>query len=125
MKTLYTFAGIGLTALSLTFLLTSVQRYPDPDSLRRGKALFEMKCTPCHGSKGEGTAGPNLTDRYFLHGNHTHGIAHVIRHGVVNKGMPPFRDMLTHQQVHDLAHYVHSLAGTHVAGGKAPQGKKH
>src|SRR6187551_3800061 len=30
--------------------------------------LFTVRCAQCHGIKGEGLIGPNLTDNYWLHG---------------------------------------------------------
>ncbi len=90
---------------------------------KKGILIFNNHCSGCHGAKGEGAFGPNLTDNYFLHGTHMHNVVHIVRHGHKN-GMTAFGHALSHRQIHDVAHYVLSLKNTNVPGGKAPQGKK-
>jgi mono/diheme cytochrome c family protein len=34
-------------------------------NLANGKIVFQDKCSGCHGAKGEGSFGPNLTDNYY------------------------------------------------------------
>jgi len=98
----------------------------DSFSLSAGKIVFESKCSGCHGSKGEGSFGPNLCDNYWIHGNHYHSIVHVIKHGVKAKGMTAFSHKLTHAQVRDVAHYITiTLKGTSPKNAKKPEGKKH
>ncbi len=93
-------------------------------NLANGKIVFQDKCTGCHGAKGEGSFGPNLTDNYYMHGHHLHNVIHIIKHGHKN-GMTAFAHHLNHRQIHDVAHYVLSLKGTNPSGAKAPQGKLH
>jgi len=99
---------------------TSVDTY----NLTNGKLVFDDKCTGCHGAKGEGSFGPNLTDNYYIHGNHLHNVIHIIKHGD-KKGMTAFAHHLSHRQIHDVAHFVLSLKGSNPTGAKAAQGKLH
>lgn len=39
----------------------------DPKAIAAGKKIFGENCAPCHGAKGQGVIGPNLTDDVFLY----------------------------------------------------------
>jgi cytochrome c oxidase cbb3-type subunit 3 len=88
-----------------------------------GKATFAATCATCHGPAGGGNVGPNLTDKYWLHGGKPQQILATIRQGVLDKGMPAWGPQLGEEKVRELAAYVLTLKGTNVAGGKAPQGE--
>lgn len=87
-----------------------------------GKTLFTANCVACHGSKGEGGVGPNLTDEYWLHGGSINDIFKIIKLGVVEKGMQSWKDVLSATQIAQLSSYIKSIHGTHPPGAKAPQG---
>jgi len=94
-----------------------------PDQVAKGQARFAALCTPCHGAHGQGGIGPNLTDKFWLHGEgHLVDIVGIIKGGVVEKGMPSWAELLTRDELMQVAAYVHSLQGTHPDGAKAPQG---
>ena len=46
-------------------ILAAVQA---PNELSAGQATFTANCAACHGAAGNGLVGPNLTDRYWIHG---------------------------------------------------------
>ena len=46
----------------------SVVLLTDKNKIHEGAEIFTSKCVVCHGDKGEGKVGPNLTDEYWLHG---------------------------------------------------------
>ena len=48
----------------------------DEVSIAKGAAIYKGNCATCHGQLGEGGAGPNLTDEYWLHGG---GIKNVFK----------------------------------------------
>jgi cytochrome c oxidase cbb3-type subunit III len=107
----------GQTALTL---LTS------ENDLTAGEAIYKEKlCATCHGQNGEGNAiGPNLTDKYWIHGNTIEDIYTVIYHGVPAKGMTPFKDQLTDEKIVQVGSYVLTrLQGTNPPNGKEPQGE--
>jgi len=96
----------------------------DTKSVGEGKTLFTQYCTACHGEKGEGKVGPNLTDVYWLHGGNVKAVFHTITEGVPEKGMISWKKQLNPLQIQQVTSYVLSLQGTNPAGAKEPQGEK-
>ena len=94
----------------------------DPAVISAGQAIFEKNCVACHGDKGQGTVGPNLTDDYWLHGGTVKSIFKTIKYGVPDKGMISWEKQLTPKEIAELASYIKSLRGTNPAGAKEPQG---
>lgn len=93
----------------------------DPSVVQRGAAVFKQNCLQCHGDRGQGLVGPNLTDRYWLHGDKALDIYKVISGGVPEKSMPAWRPLLGAAKVQEAAAFVLSLRGQNLPG-KAPQG---
>jgi cytochrome c oxidase cbb3-type subunit 3 len=96
----------------------------DAAVINSGLALYTTRCTPCHGEKGEGSVGPNLTDEFWLHGGTISDVFKTIKYGVPEKGMVAWEKSLSASQLSDLTNFVMSLKGTNPAGAKAPQGDK-
>lgn len=95
----------------------------DPEVLAKGREIFVGKCLACHGDKGQGLVGPNLTDNFWIHGDGTAAaIFTVVKTGVADKGMPPWGLMLKAEELMQATAFVRSLRGTNPAGAKAPQG---
>lgn len=94
----------------------------DAAGIAEGAALFSKNCLACHGDKGQGGVGPNLTDNYWLHNGGIKDIFHSIKYGWPEKGMKSWKDDFSPVQIAQLASYVKSLDGTNVPGGKEPQG---
>lgn len=91
-------------------------------ALAAGKALFIDRCAQCHGDRGQGSVGPNLTDRYFLHGRGTlSDLYEIVSEGAPARGMPAWGGELTPAELRDVVAFVGSLRFTNVPG-KAPQG---
>lgn len=93
------------------------------NSLASGKAIFEGNCAACHATDGGGGVGPNLTDDYWLHGSSINEIFSVIKYGVVSKGMIPWQDQLSPEEIQNVSSYIITLNGTSPANPKAPQGE--
>lgn len=93
-----------------------------PGDLAAGKAVFEGTCFACHGKKGEGGVGPNLTDDYWLHGGSVNDVFRTIKYGWPDKGMKSWKDDYSPVQIAQIASYVKTLGGTHPDNPKAPQG---
>jgi cytochrome c oxidase cbb3-type subunit 3 len=86
------------------------------------QALFTLRCAVCHGDKGQGLIGPNLTDNAWIHGAGTlTDIYGVINEGVLAKGMPAWGKQLSPIELRKLAAFVGTKRGTLVPG-KAPEG---
>lgn len=95
----------------------------DKSGLEASGKLFGEKCASCHGAKGEGQIGPNLTDGYWIHGDGTlTSIFHTVADGVPEKGMPPWKAMLKPEEMYAVVAYVKHLDGSRPPNAKAPQG---
>jgi cytochrome c oxidase cbb3-type subunit 3 len=90
-------------------------------AVAEGAAIFKTNCVACHGEKGEGKIGPNLTDRFWLHGAAAVAIHHTIEEGVPAKGMPTWGPLLGRQGVQRVAAFVLSIRNSEQPG-KPPQG---
>jgi cytochrome c oxidase cbb3-type subunit 3 len=102
---------------------TLVAMSHNPKIVSEGKQVFETTCAPCHRADGGGNIGPNLTDKYWLHGAKPEEIFHTVHDGVSDKGMPTWGPQLGEEKVADVVAYVLTLHDTNVPGGKAPQGE--
>lgn len=93
------------------------------EGLADGKKIYAGTCFPCHGANGEGNAvGPNLTDKYWLHGGSLGEVFKTINLGVPDKGMQAWGKQFSPTDIRNLATFVLSLQGTQPANAKAPQG---
>jgi len=94
----------------------------DAATLAEGKRLFVSTCAPCHGAQAQGVVGPNLTDKYWLHGGAPVQIHQSITNGYPEKGMRPWGQMLGAARVRAVAAFVVSIKGQNLAG-RPPQGQ--
>lgn len=87
-----------------------------PESIARGKALFHIYCTPCHGQGGKGDGlvapkfipPPDLTNA-ALQGQRTDGyVQHVI--GTGGAVMPAYGESLSAEERWDVVNYLRTLA---------------
>jgi cytochrome c oxidase cbb3-type subunit III len=102
----------------------TVKVISDKAMLEEGSAVFATKCAVCHGDKGQGNVGPNLTDEYWIHGGDVQSVFKTIKYGVPSKGMVAWQNSMNGAQMEKLAGFILSLQGTHPAGAKEPQGDK-
>jgi cytochrome c oxidase cbb3-type subunit 3 len=102
----------------------NVKEAKEASVLEAGKTVFIQNCVPCHGDKGQGTVGPNLTDEYWIHGGKINSIFKTIKYGVPEKGMISWEKQLSPKQIADVSNFILSLKGTNPPGAKAPQGDK-
>lgn len=94
----------------------------DKAQLENAQKIFAQNCAACHGKALEGGVGPNLTDKFYLHGGQLADIFHVIREGVPAKGMISWKNKLSDQEILQLASYIKTMEGTNPPNAKAPQG---
>ena len=95
----------------------------DDASISNGKDIFAKNCAACHAQDGGGLVGPNLTDKYWIHGNKVTDLFKIIKNGVAAKGMPTWQKQLTPKQIEEVASYILTLQGTTPANPKAAEGK--
>lgn len=106
----------GLTDESLELMSTL------PAQVSAGKELFAKYCVTCHLDQGQGSIGPNLTDRYWIHGDKPLQIHKTVTNGVLEKGMAAWGRQLGPSRVASVVAYVLTLQNTDVPG-KAPEGE--
>lgn len=92
---------------------------PDPRTLRfeksawhvsEGQRLYtEFNCVECHAHGGGGIGVP-LIDDQWIYGSSSPQIVATLIQGRPN-GMPSYRNLLTEEQMWQLAAYVRSMAG--------------
>lgn len=90
-------------------------------AVEAGRAVFVTMCAACHQATGAGNIGPNLTDRYWIHGGQPTDILKSMTEGYPEKGMPQWGRILGDEKMRNIAAFVLTLRNTNVAG-KAPQG---
>ena len=99
----------------------------EPSAVAQGRVVFEANCNQCHtvlgGPIAGGSVGPNLTDKFWLHGGSPLSIWTTVTKGVPLKGMPDYWErMLGRTRCQQVTAFVLSLKNTNVSGGKEPQG---
>lgn len=95
----------------------------DAAAIERGRVEYVAKCVSCHGDKGQGLIGPNLTDKFWIHGEgKPDALFAVIAKGVLEKGMPAWEAMLKPEQIFEVLGYILTLKGTNPPGAKPSEG---
>ena len=96
----------------------------DAVGIANGKEIFHAPamCASCHGQLGEGGAGPNLTDDYWIHKGSLSDIYQSIKHGYPDKGMQAWGSTFTPKEISYLASYIKSLKGSNPPGAQPPKG---
>ncbi|MCO6432250.1 MAG: c-type cytochrome [Deltaproteobacteria bacterium] len=110
--------GNGSDELSLLRLAS------DQEALSSGREIYATRCAACHAEAGQGLIGPNLTDDNWLHGGKITDLHRVVVNGVLEKGMVPWKDQLSPEQLNSVVAFVWSLHGTNPPNPKAPEGDK-
>lgn len=78
-----------------------------------GETLFQTHCAPCHGPKGDGGRGANLTVRHLPHAPDDAALFAITRDGIPGTQMPGTR--MTDEERNQLVAYVRSLGRTQAA----------
>jgi len=90
--------------------------------LLEGSNIYKTNCVACHGNLGQGGVGPNLTDRFWIHGADIKNLFKTITNGVPEKGMIAWNKTINPLQIQQVASYILTLQGTNPPGAKEPQG---
>ena len=96
----------------------------DAKDLTSGSTIYSTNCVACHGDKGQGGVGPNLTDKFWIHGGGIKDLFKTITHGIPEKGMIAWEKSLNPIQIQQVSSYVLTLQGTNPPGAKEPQGEE-
>jgi len=100
------------------------------DAVAEGRETFASTCAACHGDRGQGQIGPNLTDAAWLHGGGAMDIYRSVREGISaddarlegSAGMPAWGPPLGERTVRSLVAYLLSIRDTNVDG-RAAEGE--
>jgi cytochrome c oxidase cbb3-type subunit III len=102
---------------------TILRMMGNPKWMGMAQGMFGGNCANCHGSRGEGLVGVNLTDDHYKNVKKLEDFVAVINNGAGNGGMPSWKNRLHPNEVVLLAAYTASLRGTNVTGGRAAEGE--
>lgn len=94
----------------------------DATGINKGKENYMANCVACHGTMGEGGAGPNLADDYWLHKGSLSAIFNTLKVGYAEKGMQSWAVKFNPKEMSEIASFVKTLKGTNPPNGKAAQG---
>lgn len=95
---------------------TLVKYMHDKQWLTVGENVFTALCAQCHGAKGQGITGVNLTDDQFKNVKKITDIATVIANGAANGAMPAWKGRLHPNELVLVSAYVASLRGKDLPG---------
>ncbi len=98
-----------------------VRNAANPATVAKGKEIFGARCASCHAAEGQGLIGPNLTDRFQIHGTTRMDIFKTVRGGITGTAMLAWGEQLPAADVAAVTTYVTTLRGTDIPG-KEPQG---
>ena len=93
------------------------------ESIETGKSIYGANCSACHGEHGEGD-GPgaaalnpkprNYKKDGFQYGSSLEEVKRTINEGIEGTAMPSWAEVLTDEQITQVAEYVKSLAASSV-----------
>jgi len=91
--------------------------FDTPEGIAQGAALFQTHCSYCHGARGEGGRGADLTNGQYRHGGSDANLFTSVRNGIPGTEMPAVR--ATDEEVWKMVAFVKRL-GTAGLREKAP-----
>ena len=103
---------MALVALSAACVAQTPQNplAGDPNAAAGGGAAFRPYCTPCHGIKGEGGRGPDLTRGVYSAGDKDSDLYNVIANGVPGTDMAAFGGEINEEDIWRIVAFIRSLA---------------
>jgi putative heme-binding domain-containing protein len=81
--------------------------FDTPEGRQQGAALFQTHCAYCHGARGEGGRGADLTSGTYKHGGSERELYASIRNGIPGTEMPTVR--ATDEEVWKITAFVKTL----------------
>ena len=102
------------TAFSVVSAAAGAQKGQGQSQVERGRAVYEAKCTRCHGADGEGhtrmaevVEPPDMTDPAWRRQRSTSRMVASVTNG--RGQMPAFKKKLTRQEIADAVAYVRTF----------------
>ncbi len=103
----------------------SVVAITDANELEAGKTVYLASCVACHGAEGQGGVGPNMTDKFWIHGGSINDVFKIIKYGAPEKGMISWKSQLSPKVIQNVSSYILTLQGTNPPNPKEPQGEEY
>jgi cytochrome c oxidase cbb3-type subunit 3 len=100
---------------------TVLKMMNDPKWLAFGNSVFRSNCVSCHGERGQGVVGSNLTDDHYKNVKKLGDVVRVVSGGAANGAMPAWKVNLHPNEVVLVSAYVASLRGKNEQG-RGPEG---
>ena len=98
---------ISASLLLLTLQAAAQNPFSTPRDAEIGGRLFQTHCSYCHGARGEGGRGPDITTGQFRHGGSDTELYFTIRNGIKGTEMPAVR--ATDDEVWRMVVFVRTL----------------
>jgi putative heme-binding domain-containing protein len=100
----------GWLLVGLAAVAAAAQTNPrnTPEDAAAGSRIYRSHCAECHGLKGEGGRGPDLTRGEYRHGSTDAALLRTISRGVPGTEMPGI--YFSENQVWQIVAYVRTLA---------------
>jgi len=112
------FAFFSLASYLAAQLAEVPPHTPSPDDVKFGANIFHSHCAECHGLKGEGGRGPDLTRGGFRHGATDEALFRTITYGIAGTQMPG--SYFPSNQIWQVVAFVKSLSRRPTSGGSIP-----
>ncbi len=110
---------LGSVAI-LTANAQTTNPHDTPADRDSGAKIFRSHCGPCHGVRGTGGLGPDLTTGSFFHGSSDADLFHTIADGIPGTAMPGV--FFEGTQVWQIVAFVRSLSASGGASSLAAPG---
>lgn len=99
---------VALWACTLAAQTDEVRNpHTTPADIAQGEKTFRSHCSPCHGFKGDGGRGPNLSNGNFYHGSSDADLLRNISDGIAGTEMPGL--FYSPDRVWQVVAYIRSL----------------
>src|SRR5579884_3390767 len=102
---------LALTAATL-YSQTANPFANDTQAAGVGKGMFRIYCAPCHGIRGQGGRGPDLSRGVYNAGEHDADLFHTISAGVPGTEMESYAGVLSDDNIWRVVAFIRSLSST-------------
>ncbi|MGE0115057.1 MAG: PQQ-dependent sugar dehydrogenase [Steroidobacteraceae bacterium] len=83
-----------------------LQAHAESPPQRTAAKIYSTTCAACHGTRLQGTQGPSLLASKYIHGTEDENVAHSIRQGYPEKGMPGWSGLLSEDDIQNLVSFI-------------------
>lgn len=87
-----------------------INPFDTPEGAEQGRALFQIHCSYCHGARGEGGRGADLTSGEYRQGDSDANLFTTVREGIPGTEMPAVR--ASDDEVWKMVAFVKRLGAT-------------